>query len=130
VWDWYRQYIQNFIYWHWSPNFQFAMNFPVRGWNEGMIVYLLGIASTTHGVPEGLYEKGWAGNSSYVNKNLYYNILLPLGPALGGPLFFAHYSFMGFDPRNIKDKYNPIVALKTTAPLPLLLRLALFLILL
>ncbi len=105
-WDWYRQYFQNFIYWHWSPNFQFAMNFPVRGWNEGMIVYLLGIAAPTHGVPEGLYEKGWAGNSNYVNKNQYYSVLLPLGPALGGPLFFAHYSFMGFDPRNIKDKYT------------------------
>lgn len=105
-WDWYRQYFQNFIYWHWSPNYQFAMNFPVRGWNEGMIVYLLGIASPTHGVPEGLYEKGWAGNSNYVNKNQYYSVLLPLGPALGGPLFFAHYSFMGFDPRNIKDKYT------------------------
>lgn len=105
-WDWYRQYFQNFIYWHWSPNFQFAMNFPVRGWNEGMIVYLLGIAAPTHGVPEGLYEKGWAGNSNYVNKNQYYGILLPLGPPLGGPLFFAHYSFMGFDPRNIKDKYT------------------------
>ena len=105
-WDWYRQYFQNFIYWHWSPNHQFAMNFPVRGWNEGMIVYLLGIAAPTHGVPEGLYEKGWAGNSNYVNKNQYYSVLLPLGPALGGPLFFAHYSFMGFDPRNIKDKYT------------------------
>lgn len=105
-WDWYRQYFQNFIYWHWSPNYQFAMNFPVRGWNEGMIVYLLGIAAPTHGVPEGLYEKGWAGNSNYVNKNQYYGIQLPLGPSLGGPLFFAHYSFMGFDPRNIKDKYT------------------------
>jgi hypothetical protein len=28
-----------------------------------------------------------------------------VGPNLGGPLFFAHYSFMGFDPRNIKDDY-------------------------
>jgi hypothetical protein len=105
-WDWYRQYYQNFLYWHWSPNYQFAMNFPVRGWNEGMMVYLLGIASPTHGVPEGLYEKGWAGNSNYVNKNQYYSVLLPLGPALGGPLFFAHYSFMGFDPRNIIDRYT------------------------
>jgi hypothetical protein len=105
-WDWHRQSSQNFLYWHWSPNFQFAMNFPVRGWNEAMMVYLLGIASPTHGVPESLYEKGWAGNSSYVNNNQYYGTLLPLGPTLGGPLFFAHYSFMGFDPRNIKDKYT------------------------
>lgn len=108
-WDWYRQYYQNFLYWHWSPNYQFAMNLPVRGWNEGLMVYLLGIASPTHGVPEGLYEKGWAGNSNFVNKNQYYSVLLPLGPALGGPLFFAHYSFMGFDPRNIIDRYTNYV---------------------
>ena len=105
-WNWYRQYYQNFLYWHWSPNHQFAMNFPVRGWNEGMMVYLLAIASPTHGVPAGLYEKGWAGNSNYVNKNQYYSVLLPVGPPLGGPLFFAHYSFMGFDPRPVIDQYT------------------------
>ena len=24
---------------------------------------------------------------------------------MGGPLFFAHYSFLGLDPRNLKDQY-------------------------
>ncbi len=104
-WNWYRQYFQNFLYWHWSPNYQFAMNFPVRGWNEAMIVYLLGVASPSNGVPENLFDKGWAGNNNYVNGNTYYSVQLPLGPALGGPLFFAHYSFIGFDPHSLKDKY-------------------------
>ena len=25
---------QNILYWHWSPEFGWEMNFPVRGWNE------------------------------------------------------------------------------------------------
>lgn len=104
-WNWYRQYFQNFIYWHWSPNYQYAMNFPVRGWNEAMILYLLAVASPTNGVPGNLFDKGWAGNTNYVNGNSFYSVLLPLGPNLGGPLFFAHYSFMGFDPHKLKDKY-------------------------
>jgi hypothetical protein len=28
-----------------------------------------------------------------------------LGEDFGGPLFFAHYSFLGLDPRNLRDNY-------------------------
>jgi len=28
-----------------------------------------------------------------------------LGPPLGGPLFFEHYSFQGIDPQNLSDSY-------------------------
>ena len=81
------------------------MNFPIRGWNETMITYILAIASPTHGVPASLWESGWAGSSSYVNGHTFYGIPLELGPNYGGPLFFAHYSFLGFDPRHKKDQY-------------------------
>ena len=30
---------------------------------------------------------------------------LPLGPDYGGPLFFAHYSFLGINPQNLSDAY-------------------------
>ena len=30
---------------------------------------------------------------------------LPLGPDLGGPLFFAHYSFCGLDPHDLNDRH-------------------------
>jgi len=30
---------------------------------------------------------------------------LPLGFDFGGPLFFSHYSFLGLDPRGLKDRY-------------------------
>ncbi len=28
-----------------------------------------------------------------------------LGPDFGGPLFFAHYSFLGINPNNLTDAY-------------------------
>jgi exo beta-1,2-glucooligosaccharide sophorohydrolase (non-reducing end) len=31
---------------------------------------------------------------------------LDVGVGSGGPLFFAHYSFMGFDPRGLRDRYT------------------------
>jgi hypothetical protein len=104
-WNWYRKQNQNVIFWHWSPEHQFRINLPVRGYNETMMVYLLAVASPTNAVPANLYEKGWAGGN-YENGRTYYNIKLPVGPNLGGPLFFAHYSFIGFDPRGIKDEYT------------------------
>ena len=39
------------------------------------------------------------------NGNAYYGVTLPLGPAYGGPLFFAHYSFLGINPNSLKDAY-------------------------
>ena len=39
------------------------------------------------------------------NGKKFYDYALPLGKDLGGPLFFAHYSFLGLDPRKLKDQY-------------------------
>lgn len=103
-WDWYRRNNSNVLYWHWSPNYQWQMNFQLRGFNEVMITYILGIASPTHGIPASLYHTGWAG-SGYVNLGAYYGYPIFVGPPRGGPLFFAHYSYLGFDPRNKRDAY-------------------------
>ena len=105
-WDWYRKNNGNFLYWHWSPNYSWTMNFPLQGPNETMITYLLAIASPTHPIPASLYHVGWASSSNYVNGNSYYGIPLYVGWPYGGPLFFVHYSFLGFDPRNKKDAYT------------------------
>jgi hypothetical protein len=104
-WDWYRQNNSNVLYWHWSPNNNWAINMQIRGWNEAAIIYILAIASPTHGVPASLWQIGWAGNSNYVNGKTFYGYKLDVGWDKGGPLFFAHYSFLGFDPRNKKDAY-------------------------
>jgi hypothetical protein len=123
-WDWYRRTPDgDALYWHWSPEYSWYINHRLTGWNETMITYLLAIASPTHGVPASLYYTGWAGQTPaavkyrqswshatagdhYVNDHAYYGIKLDVGVDKGGPLFFAHYSFMGFDPRGIRDRFT------------------------
>jgi len=105
-WDWYRRTsTSNMIYWHWSPNYQWEMNMPIYGFNECMIVYLLAIASPTHPVPASLWEDGWANQPYYDNGKTFYGIPQYVGWDRGGPLFFTHYSFLGFDPRGKKDSH-------------------------
>jgi hypothetical protein len=104
-WDFYSRNNSGSLYWHWSPNFNWQMNIKVKGYNEALIVYLLAISSPTHPVSPAYWQSGWAG-AGYKNGNNYFGFNLPVGPAYGGPLFFAHYSFIGFDPRGIKDQYT------------------------
>jgi hypothetical protein len=104
-WDWFRNGGQEVLYWHWSPDFEWEMNFPIRGWNECLITYVLAASSTTHTIPKSVYDNGWARNGDIQNNNTYLGIQLPLGPTYGGPLFFAHYSFLGLNPVDLADAY-------------------------
>ena len=122
-WDWHRRTPDSdFLYWHWSPDYSTLITHKLIGWNEVMITYLLAIASPTHPVPASLFYSGWASQSKeaeeyragrgrradgdhYSNGKTYEGIKLDVGVGSGGPLFFTHYSFMGFDPRGIRDKY-------------------------
>lgn len=104
-WDWFRQNDQNVLYWHWSPNNNWEMNHQVKGWNECLITYVLAASSTTHSIPKIVYDNGWASNGGIVTNNNHYGYSLPLGSAYGGPLFFAHYSFLGINPSNLSDAY-------------------------
>lgn len=104
-WDWYRRDGQDVLYWHWSPDKEWAMNLPIRGWNESLITYVLAAASPTHGIPESVYTKGWARDGAMRNGEMYEGVELPLGPPSGGPLFFSQYSFLGIDPRGLSDGY-------------------------
>ncbi|MBK7121837.1 MAG: beta-glucosidase [Chitinophagaceae bacterium] len=107
--DWYRN-SKNVLYWHWSPNNGWKMNFAVHGYNECLIMYVLAASSPTHGVPAIVYHEGWAENG-FIKKNppAYGGYKLQLhhqdDPVNGGPLFWAHYSYLGLDPRGLKDKY-------------------------
>ena len=123
-WDWYRRDPDmDALFWHWSSNWAAHINHRLTGFNEVMIVYLLAIASPTHPVPADLYYSGWAGQSDvainyrrgwggttdgdhYSNGHTYYGIKLDVGVGRGGPLFFTHYSYMGFDPHSLTDSYT------------------------
>lgn len=104
-WDWFTKGGEEVLYWHWSPNNGFAMNHQIKGHNECHITYILAAASPTYGVKESVYHKGWANSNVFKNGKEYYGISLPLGTEFGGPLFFTHYSYMGLDPRGLKDRY-------------------------
>lgn len=104
-WDWYTQG-KKAITWHWSENYGFEKDHTVSGWNEALIVYVLAAASPTHSIDKETYENGWARNGNMVKNNTHYGRTLPLGPKYGGPLFFAHYSFIGLNPKNLSDQYT------------------------
>lgn len=106
-WNWFRKNNENVLYWHWSPNFNWNINLQIRGWNECLITYVLAASSSTYGIPASVYTNGFANNGTppFTNGNNYYGIQLPLGEANGGPLFFAHYSFMGINPNGLSDVY-------------------------
>jgi hypothetical protein len=104
-WDWFRKDGKNMLYWNWSPDYGFAVNVGVRGWNECLITYVLAASSTTHSIPKSVYDSGFAFNGGIKNNNIYFGIILPLGQPLGGPLFYEHYSFLGINPTNLTDSY-------------------------
>lgn len=108
-WNWYTKG-EDVLYWHWSPEYQWQMNFPVGGYNECLIMYVLAAASPTYPIDPEVYHKGWARNDSIISKEKYYDTDVVLDhyehdadPV--GPMFWAHYSYLGLDPRNLKDKY-------------------------
>jgi hypothetical protein len=107
--DFYRNK-QDVIYWHNSKNYGWEMNFPIHGYNECLIVYVLAASSPTHGVPAEVYHKGWAENGKIIDTGASYaNYKLKFhhqgNPPYGGPLFWSQYSYLGLDPRGLKDKY-------------------------
>ena len=123
-WRWFKKTEDSkYLYWHWSPDQEWVINHKLIGWNETMITYLLAIASPTYGVSPDMYYSGWASQekeaydyradwgqttdgANYYNGNTYYGVKLDVGVNTGGPIFFTHFSFFGFDPRGLKDKYT------------------------
>lgn len=107
-WDWYTQG-QNVLYWHWSPNFGFDINFQLRGYNEVLITYIMAAASPDYDISKEVYTSGWASDGSIVSANTQYGHPLLVkhngSEQFGGPLFWAHYSYLGLDPTTLSDEF-------------------------
>lgn len=117
-WDWYTRGGQDVLYWHWSPDYEWKMNFPVGGYNECLIMYVLAASSPTHPIKPSVYHKGWARDGKIANDTVYYGLRTVLNfyehnndPI--GPLFWAHYSYLGLNPKGLKDKYADYWELNT-----------------
>jgi hypothetical protein len=109
-WNWYTKG-EDVLYWHWSPQHAWEMNFPVGGYNECLIMYVLAAGSPTYPIKSDVYHKGWARNGAIKNDTVFYGLRTVLDhyehsddPV--GPLFWAHYSHLGLDPRDLKDQYG------------------------
>ncbi len=107
-WDWYTQG-QNVLYWHWSPNNDFAINLQLKGYNEVLITYVLAAASPDFGIEKEVYANGWASNGGIKSANNQYGFPLLVkhvgAEQFGGPLFWAHYSYLGLNPKTLSDEY-------------------------
>ena len=107
-WDWYTQN-ENVLYWHWSPIHDWQMNFQIRGYNEALITYLLAAASPTYPISSAAYHEGWARDGDIVSSSSQYGLPVILShngaPGTVGPLFWAHYSYLGLDPHGLSDAY-------------------------
>jgi hypothetical protein len=103
-WDWYTRG-EPVLYWHWSAYNGWAMNLPIRGWNECLLTYVLAAGAPRYPIDAAVYHAGFASGPIFRNGQRYYGFELPLGMPYGGPLFFAQYSFCGLDPRGLVDRY-------------------------
>jgi hypothetical protein len=109
-WDWYQKDGETVLYWHWSPEYDWEMNHRIRGYNECLITYVLGASSKTHPITTEAYHYGWARRGKIKGNNYAYDLLLDMNhngcKEYGGPLFWSHFSYLGLDPRNLKDSYS------------------------
>lgn len=107
-WNWYTKGGKKVLYWHWSPNYQWEMNFPLQGYNETLITYILAASSPTHPIDAETYYKGWTRDGNYLTDATKYGLPLYVkhngAEEYGGPLFWAQYSYLGLDPRGLSDK--------------------------
>ncbi|MCH7408578.1 beta-glucosidase [Belliella sp. DSM 111904] len=108
-WSWYRNEKEEVMLWHWSPQYEFKRNHGLKGYDETMIAYILAASSPTYPVDASYYHKGWARDGAIKGESEPFGHLLELNhngaKELGGPLFWAHYSYLALDPRGLKDQY-------------------------
>ena len=92
------------LMWHWSENYGFEMNLAITGWNEAMITYVLAGCSPTYPIDKSVYFNGFQNGGNMGGNAAYYGYHTLVGDGMDDPLFFAHYSFLGLDPRGLKDE--------------------------
>lgn len=107
-WNWYTNN-KNGIYWHWSPDYEWEMDFMIEGYNECLITYVMAASSPDHAIDAEVYHEGWARGGNITTDVQSYDLPLILKHNTrgdkGGPLFWAHYSYLGLNPKGLSDQY-------------------------
>lgn len=108
-WSWYTKGGEKILYWHWSPNYGWEMNFPLKGYDETLITYILAASSPTFPIDAETYHKGWTRNGTFATDKTKYGLPLYVkhngAEEYGGPLFWSQYSYLGLDPTDLSDRY-------------------------
>ena len=107
-WNWYTKGGEKVLYWHWSPTYGWEMNFPLRGYDETLITYILAASSPTFPIDAETYYNGFTRNGNYLTDKTKYDLPIFVkhngAEEYGGPLFWAQYSYLGLDPTGLSDK--------------------------
>lgn len=108
-WKWYTKGGEKTLYWHWSPTYGWEMNFPLKGYDETLVTYILAASSPTHPIDAETYYKGWTRNGTYTTDKTKYDLPMFVkhngAEEYGGPLFWAQYSYLGLDPTGLSDRH-------------------------
>lgn len=102
-WNWFTRGRPQLM-WHWSPSYGWAMNNPIRGWNECLLTFIFAAGSERHPIDPRVYHSGFAEGMNCLDSGET-DVALHNGGARSGPLFFTAYSFAGLDPRGLQDRY-------------------------
>ena len=98
---------EDVLYWHWSPNYEWKINFPLKGFDETLITYIIAAASPEHSISSDVYYKGWTRNGAIKSTDSVYGIPLIVKhngiDKNVGPLFWSQYSFIGLNPTHLVD---------------------------
>lgn len=98
---------ENVLYWHWSPNYEWKINFPLKGFDETLITYIIAASSPKYAINSDVYYNGWTRNGAIKSTDEAYGIPLVVKhngvDKNVGPLFWAQYSFIGLNPTNLVD---------------------------
>ena len=107
-WDWYTQ-DKKVLYWHWSPDFEWQINLPISGYNEGLIAYVMAASSPTNPINAEVYHNGWEKNGNITSGTSLYTLPVIFNHNGAnnnvGPLFWAQYTYLTLDPRGLTDAY-------------------------
>jgi len=78
-----------------------ASELSASGFNEAHAAYLLALASPTHPIKAQCYRDGWTDPQVDAPSGQPHSLLEV--STNSNPLFFTHYSYLGFDPRKLTD---------------------------
>ncbi len=113
-WDWFRATPKHdALFWHWSPDYAFHIANRLGGWNEVMITYMLAhrLAHPRRPAPASTPPDTPAKGPTCPYGIRQHLLRHPdssraTSKAPPGPLFFTQYSYLGYDPRGVRDKYT------------------------